>query len=79
MTELDNPPAFPSSNEVRVGEICTSGHPGKTLLDDLAGLAMQALLSGRSYGHVKGHTAATARVSYEMANEMLKERKKWIK
>jgi hypothetical protein len=46
-------------------------HTGMTLLDHFAGLAMQGIIHGYS-----GSYAAAAKVSYEMAYEMLAERNK---
>ena len=42
---MKNPPAFPSSNEVKVGNCISSGHMGMTLRDYFAAQAMQGLIS----------------------------------
>ncbi len=38
---MNNPPAFPSSNEVTLGDLRSSGHSGMTLRDYFAAKAMQ--------------------------------------
>lgn len=65
-----NIPAFPSSNEVSVGDyITTSGHAGMTLRDYFAAKALS--LSGALGYDPKG----TARWAYQMADAMMEERK----
>lgn len=76
MTE-HNPPAFPTATLAQKTE------GGMTLLDHFAGLAMPAI-AAEIYSwsrELTGGTVAelTAKMSYEMANAMLKEREKWIK
>lgn len=62
-------PAYPSANDVRIGDLGTSGHPGKTLLDDFAGMAMQGMMMAN--GRVSDATAVEA---YLMAQCMITER-----
>ena len=76
---MKNPPAFPSGNEVTLGNLRSSGHSGMTLRDYFAAKAMQGLISS--------HWCEEARVlspklgaeelatdAYIMANAMLKAR-----
>jgi len=76
---MNNPPAFPSGNEVTLGDLSSSGHSGITLRDYFGAQAMHALISS--------HWCEEARVlspklgaeelvtdAYIMANAMLKAR-----
>ena len=70
-------PAYPSANDVRIdtpqGAMGTGGHPGMTLLDHFAGMAMQSIMAnGASLGSDKG----AAEVSYRIAAAMVAERKR---
>lgn len=77
MTEHNNPPAFPAlAHWDRNSQMSTAlQFSGMTLLDHFAGLAMQGLIAT---GEICEHTNR-AKFAYEMADTMLKERKKWIK
>ena len=71
---MNNPPAFPSSNEVTLGDLRSSGHSGMTLRDYFAAKAMQGMLAGLlAYGRdiVWSHIAEDA---YKQADEMMKAR-----
>lgn len=77
MTEHNNPPAFPTKQPL------SSDFLGLTMLDHFAGLAMPAIAT-EIYSwsrELTGGTVAelTAKMAYEMANAMLKERQSWIK
>ena len=65
---MNNPPAFPSSNEVKVGNCISSGHMGMTLRDYFAAKAMQALIDN------DGLFSEIPAQAYELADAMLKER-----
>jgi hypothetical protein len=71
---MKNPPAFPSSNEVKVGNCISSGHMGMTLRDYFAAKAMQALL--RQYpDHLMNSPAnEVACDAYTLADAMMKAR-----
>jgi hypothetical protein len=66
---MNNPPAFPSSNEVTLNDWVSSGHSGMTLRDYFAAKAMQALL-----GYEESTLENDAEVAYAMADAMLKAR-----
>ena len=82
----DGDPAFPSSNDVIVGDIGTSGHPGLSMRDYFAAKAMQAqIIADAISGAVvraKGgeyydlSTSDIARLSFDQAEAMLAEREK---
>lgn len=79
MNEHDNGgPAFPSSNNVRVGEYASNGHAGMTLRDYFAAKAMQAVAIPSIYRLVTNDTAEgdalVAKRAYEIADAMLKAR-----
>ena len=70
--------AFPSGNEVEVGDSITAGHAGMNLRDYFAAKAMQGLLPARD---MQGRTAYTemkpseiAESAYEIADAMMKAR-----
>jgi hypothetical protein len=67
---MKNPPAFPSSNEVKVGNCISSGHMGMTLRDYFAAKAMQRLLTSDDVDV----SYATALLCYRMADAMMKAR-----
>lgn len=81
-------PAFPSSNDVRLGDMGTSGHAGMTLRDWFAGKAMQGAISNSTEGayftNPDGTTCKTqqevavavASASYLTADAMIAERNK---
>lgn len=64
---MNNPPAFPSGNEVTLGDLRSNGHSGMTLRDYFAAKAMQELIG------VLGLTDGT-RKAYEWADAMMKAR-----
>jgi len=47
---------------------------GMTLRDYFAAAALQGICSSRSHSDLKGHAIVSARVSYEIADAMLKAR-----
>jgi len=65
---MNNPPAFPSSNEVKVGNCISSGHMGMTLRDYFAARAMQALIDN------DGLFSEIPTQAYALADAMLKAR-----
>jgi hypothetical protein len=71
---MNNPPAFPSSNEVTLNDWVSSGHSGMTLRDYMAAKAMQGTLAGLlAYGHdiMCNYIAEDA---YKQADAMMKAR-----
>tara|TARA_R110000823_G_scaffold270816_1_gene390351 strand:+ start:51 stop:257 length:207 start_codon:yes stop_codon:yes gene_type:complete len=68
---MNNQPAFPSGNDVTLGDWKSHGHSGMTLRDYFAAKAMQSLV-------LQGDTVIEdcAILAYEMADAMLKERAK---
>ena len=75
MSKKDAGPAFPSTNEVQVGDFSTHGHPGMTLRDYFAAKAMQALIS--VYAQDKDvFSDDIAGLAYNQADEMLERREK---
>jgi hypothetical protein len=75
---MNNPPAFPSSNEVTLNDWVSSGHSGMTLRDYFAAKAMQAQLSLPETLLAISKKQITADQvcgsCYEWANAMLKAR-----
>ena len=71
---MNNPAAFPSSNEVKVGNCISSGHRGMTLLDYFAAKAMQSFLDEVGSGSDQRFYKDIAIASYEVADAMLKAR-----
>ena len=65
---MNNPPAFPSGNEVTLGDLRSSGHSGMTLRDYMAAKAMQALIDN------DGLFSEIPRQAYAIADAMMKER-----
>ena len=65
-------PAFPSGNEVTLGDFRSSGHVGMTLRDYFAAKAMQGDFVG---GLHRDDFGVTAKRAYIMADEMLEARK----
>ena len=76
MTEVINNggPAFPSGNEVTLGNWRSSGHSGMTLRDYFAARAMEALLSRLQRPLCPQDCIVTAEDAYFMADAMLKAR-----
>lgn len=65
-------PAFPSANDVRIGEIGTAGHPGMTLRDYFAAKAMQALINAK--GESLDRISEVPEYAYQIADAMLAAR-----
>jgi hypothetical protein len=69
---MNNPPAFPSSNEVTLNDWVSSGHSGMTLRDYFAAKAMQGICaSDPSIAMTNARIAAEA---YDLADAMMKAR-----
>jgi hypothetical protein len=66
---MNNPPAFPSSNEVTLNDWVSSGHSGMSLRDYFAARAMQAFLLDK-----RASMQDDAIDAYKMADAMLKAR-----
>jgi len=83
---MNNPPAFPSSNEVTLNDWVSSGHSGMSLRDYMAAKAMQGYISARGwhpdfvfptdFNFDNGKRAAdgVAVSAYKWADAMLKAR-----
>jgi len=83
---MNNPPAFPSGNEVTLGNWRSSGHTGMTLRDYMAAKALQGYISARgwhpdftypadfNFDAGKRAADAVAVASYQYADAMLKAR-----
>jgi hypothetical protein len=74
---MNNPPAFPSGNEVTLGDLRSSGHSGMTLRDYFAAKAMQGLMHNYhpcDFLEHKDWLEDISMASYQMANAMLKAR-----
>jgi hypothetical protein len=67
---MNNPPAFPSGNEVTLGNLRSSGHSGMTLRDYFAAKAMQAMETRSASGTYQGRAIQ----AYAQADAMLKAR-----
>jgi hypothetical protein len=67
---MNNPPAFPSGNEVTLGNLRSNGHSGMTLRDYMAAKAMQGMLADPSTPEIMDIAGA----AYEVADAMLKAR-----
>lgn len=65
---MNNPPAFPSGNEVTLGDLRSNGHSGMTLRDYFAAKAMQALIDN------DGLFSEIPTQAYALADAMLKVR-----
>ena len=76
MTEVINNggPAFPSGNEVTLGDWRSSGHSGMNLRDYFAAKAMEALLSRLPRSITPQECIVVAEDAYFMADHMLKAR-----
>ena len=71
---MNNPPAFPSGNDVTLGDWRSHGHSGMTLRDYMAAKAMQGAISGCSSRGEVILFSDLAGLSYEVADAMLKAR-----
>ena len=73
---MNNPPAFPSSNEVTLNDWVSSGHSGMTLRDYFAAKAMQGLIAADAHdgGCVKCGDKYIAPLAYQIADEMMEAR-----
>jgi hypothetical protein len=76
---MTNTPAFPSSNEVKVGNCISSGHMGMTLRDYFAAQALQGFLPDAFQEAPDNYPAKRlapfwAGMAYQLADEMLKAR-----
>ena len=69
---MNNPPAFPSSNEVTLNDWVSSGHSGMSLRDYFAARAMQSFLVDQC--HDAGQWDLDAKAAYKVADAMLKAR-----
>jgi len=69
---MNNPPAFPSSNEVTLNDWVSSGHSGMSLRDYFAAQAMTGLLTAEIVGEYSNEHVAE--ISYRIADAMLKAR-----
>jgi hypothetical protein len=67
---MNNPPAFPSSNEVTLNDWVSSGHSGMTLRDYFAAKAMQGMMVDVE----QPRCIYIADTAYKMADAMLKAR-----
>ena len=65
---MNNPPAFPSGNEVTLGDLRSSGHSGMTLRDYFAAKVLPQCFE------VSTTTDIAAKEAYRMADAMLKAR-----
>ena len=65
---MNNPPAFPSSNEVTLNDWVSSGHSGMTLRDYFAAKVLPQCFE------VSTTTDIAAKEAYRMADAMLKAR-----
>ncbi len=70
---MNNPPAFPSGNEVTLGDLRSSGHSGMTLRDYFAAKAMNGLV-GAWGAHDLQDYKEIASDAYFLADAMLKAR-----
>ncbi len=70
---MNNLPAFPSSNEVTLGNLRSSGHSGMSLRDYFAAKAMQGYCSDPDWRQDMTPTD-TAFAAYTQADAMLKAR-----
>lgn len=66
-------PAFPSANDVRIGELGTAGHPGMTLRDYFAAKEL-AKTNGVAICDIPEAYARLADHCYRMADAMLAAR-----
>ena len=69
---MNNPPAFPSSNEVTLNDWVSSGHSGMSLRDYFAAKAMQSFLVDQC--HDAGQWDLEAKAAYKVADAMLEAR-----
>ena len=71
----DGRPAFPSGNKVPCGGWETEGHPGMSLRDWFAGMALQGMLAAEIDGEVWDEEKCATRC-YRFANAMLREQER---
>jgi hypothetical protein len=74
---MNNPPAFPSSNEVTLNDWVSSGHSGMSLRDYFAAKAMQGLMHNYhpcDFLEHKGWIEDISMASYQLADAMMKAR-----
>lgn len=69
----DGGPAFPSSNDVKLGDIGTHGHAGMSLRDFFAGQALAGWLASFSEDEVVDRPSIVT-FAYGIADAMLAER-----
>ena len=69
VVNMNNPAAFPSSNEVKVGNCISSGHMGMTLRDYFAAKSL-----ANEYTQHDGNPDKVAEWAYAVADAMLKAR-----
>jgi hypothetical protein len=69
VVNMNNPAAFPSSNEVKVGNCISSGHMGITLRDYFAAKSL-----ANEYTQHDGNPDKVAEWAYAVADAMLKAR-----
>ena len=80
---MNNPPAFPSGNDVTLGDWKSHGHSGMTLRDYFAAKGLEALmvavtseLQSKHHSNEKAHDIKMlyAKMCYAMADAMMKAR-----
>ena len=74
---MNNPPAFPSGNDVTLGDWRSHGHSGMTLRDYFAAKAMQGLMHNYhpcDFLEHNGWIEDISMASYQLADAMLKAR-----
>jgi hypothetical protein len=73
VVNMNNPPAFPSGNNVTLGDWRSSGHSGMTLRDYFAAKALQGMLASGNLPKTMPD-ADIAECSYNLADAMMKAR-----
>lgn len=74
MSDIEGGRAFPSSNDVTVGEFVTHGHTGMTLRDWFAGQALTVLGNSELFKAEEPSDQTIAKAAYELADAMLHAR-----
>jgi pimeloyl-ACP methyl ester carboxylesterase len=74
VVNMNNPPAFPSGNDVTLGDWRSHGHSGMTLRDYFAAKAMQSFLDEVGSGSDQRFYKDIAIGAYQVADAMLKAR-----
>jgi hypothetical protein len=69
----DGGPAFPHTTQWD-GITPAINYHGISMRDYFAAAALQGICSSRSHSDLKGHAMASAKVSYDLADAMLKAR-----